>query len=234
MNRNMINRLTVAALSVALPLACLSSAHAQSLNFELPSLPSGGGNGYEQILNYYNGGADQYGDVGPNYGIVFGSDALALGQYPAAPNSNVGNEPGGGNALFFLSGSGDIMNVAAGFNTGFSFYYSAADSGSITVWSGQNGTGTELASLALPAYGNQYPTEPYYDGWAPIGVTFSGTAESVVFSGTANYIDFTDVTLNSGTPAGVPETTGMNICMLTALALAGAGWAFRKQGIATL
>ena len=42
------------------------------------------------------------------------------------------------------------MNVAAGFSTGFSFYYAAPfDTGSVTVWSGLNGTGTLLATDIL-------------------------------------------------------------------------------------
>ena len=177
------------------------------LDFDLPSLPSGGGNGYEEILNYYDGGTDQYGDVGPSDGITFSDTALALGQYPDAPNSNTGNEPGGGNGLIFLSGTEATMNVPVGFTTGFSFYYDAPsdDSGSINVWSGPNDTGTLLATLDLPGTSTN-SDEPYYANWTPIGVTFSGTAESVDFAGTENYIAFADVTLNSGTPSeAAPE-----------------------------
>jgi hypothetical protein len=239
-NRSLINRFKLVALSVALPLASLSHTQAApvSLDFALPDV-NAGGTAYEEILDYYNGGTDQYGSSGANYGISFTSTALALGQYALYPTlSNTGNEPGGGNGMIFLSGSADVMNVAAGFNTGFSFYYAAAFAGSISVYSGLNGTGTLLATLTLPAVGVQDVTEPYYglEGWTPIGVSFSGTAESVDFSGTANYIAFADVTLNSSTPiigSGVPETTGINICVLAGLVLAGAGWAFRKQAIVT-
>jgi len=43
------------------------------------------------------------------------------------------------------------MDVAAGFTTGFSFYYSSADAGSVDVYSGLDGTGTLLASVPLVA-----------------------------------------------------------------------------------
>ena len=238
MSRNVINILKPTALVAVVSLACFSSAHAVpiSLNFELPSLPAAGD---EAILDYYNGGTDQLGDAGPNYGISFSANGVANGQYPAAPGSNVNNEPGGGNELIFLSGSSAIMNVAGGFNTGLSAYYAeaASVSGSLTVWSGLNGTGTLLASLALPGIAGQpNGTEPYYNVWDAIGVSFSGTAESVDFSGTANLIGFSDLTLNSVTPVinAVPDSTGVNICVLAGLALAGAGFAFRKQGTATV
>jgi hypothetical protein len=240
MKTAMHNQLKLAAIVAVLPLA-LSSVQGSpiSLDFSLPSLPSGGGNGYEQILNYYNGGTDQYGDTGPNYGISFGSAALALGQYPLAPGSNTGDEPGGGNALFFLnSGSSAIMNVAGGFTTGFSFYYCAYLPGTINVYSGVNDTGTLLASLTLPAVGVQTTIgEPYFgrEGWTPIGVSFSGTAESVDFGGTANEITFADVTFGSATPMignNVPDNTGPTIYLFAALGLAGMVWVSRKQNTA--
>jgi hypothetical protein len=229
------NRLKIAALSAVLPLAALSSAQAAtSLNFVLPDNV-----GYESILNYYNGGADQNGAIGPNYGITFGSDALALlnANQPNDVGSNVGNEPGGGNAMIFLSGVGDVMDVAGGFNTGFSFYYAAPGyAGSVSVYSGLDGTGTLLASIPLPVTGGG-PGPGLYSLWDPVGVTFAGTAESAIFSGDANYIAFADVTIGSGTPQignNVPDNTGVGIYALAALALAGAGWASRKQKIAAI
>src|SRR5208282_93887 len=78
MKTNMINSLKIAAF--VLPLAALTSAYgAVSVNFNLSDLPSNPS--YEEILNYYNGGADQNGAIGPNYGITFGPDALALLNY---------------------------------------------------------------------------------------------------------------------------------------------------------
>ena len=230
MKSSLINHCKIAALSVALPLALMPSTRAAvSLNFNLSDLYSYGTS--EQILDYYNGGTDAGGATGPNYGISFGPDALALQNYP---NSNVGNEPDGGDAsMIFLSGSGDVMNVASGFTTGFSFYESTPYGGSVSVYSGLNDTGTLLASLSLPISTN-FPSEPYYGGggsWDPVGVSFAGTAESVDFSGTANYIAFADVTLGSENVQignGVPDTTGMSLYGIVALALAGMAWSRRK------
>ena len=112
--------------------------------------------------------------------------------------------------LFFLTGPGDIMNVPAGFTTGFSFYYSAINApGVVDVYDGLNGTGTLLASLALPVTPSGGAPECTYGAfcpWFPVGVTFNGTAMSVNFSGTANQIGFDNITLGSATPTpGTPE-----------------------------
>ncbi len=236
MQPSLLKHLKIAALSAALPLAGMSSAHASiSLNFVLPD-----NTGSEQILNYYNGGADQNGAIGPNYGITFGPDSLALLNYNQYPLSNVGNEPGGGNSAFFLGGLGDIMNVTGGFTSGFSFYQASFEPGSVTVYSGVNDTGTVLATLSWPATGVN-GSEPVFGIWASEGVSFAGTAESVDFSGTANEIAFTDVTIGSANPGtgnghsnGVPDHTGLSIYALAALGLAGAARASRKQAVATV
>lgn len=116
------------------------------------------------------------------------------------------------------------MNVAAGFTTGFSFYYAdqVGFTGSVSVYSGQDGTGSLLSSLSLPSTPNPYNV------WAPIGVSFGGTAESVVFSGSANYIAFDNVTLGSTTPGVVvPEPSSFAIAGLGGLGLVG--YALRRR-----
>jgi hypothetical protein len=224
--------------------ACATSVHAVSLDFTLPTADLNAGGGNAEILNYYDGGTDQFGGTGPNYGISFGTDALALGQYAQYPGySNTGNEPGGGNALFFLNGTEDVMNIAAGFTKGFSFYYDCPSylSGSIQVWSGLNNTGTLLASLTLPGT-SLNSTEPFFGNWTPIGVTFSGVAESVDFAGTANEITFADVTLGSGVPQignsgsgnSVPDNTGLSTYVFAGLGLVAMGCALPKRGNATV
>ena len=173
---------------------------------------------YETILNYYNGGFGGSGSgPGPNYGVVFGADALAL---PNGSGSNVCCEPGGSTgSMIFLTGA-DVMNVAAGFTTGFSFYYAAPYyTGSVQVFSGPDGTGTQLASLFLNTNGS-YCGSLIYSCWTPIGVTFSGTAESAVFAGTANYIAFSNVTIGSAI-AGTPEPGTLIMFGSGVLGLAG-------------
>jgi len=178
------------ALLATFSLAGLSAAHAQTgLIFTLPSIISSGG-GQEQVLNYYNGGTDQYGDVGPSDGIIFDSSALAIAPSPYSAAYNI---PGGGNLLYFLTGS-DQMNVPGGFTTGFSFYYTSPyNSASVKVYSGLNSTGTLLASIPLAQAGSDFGS------WEQVGVSFSGTALSVDFGGVANEVGFTDITLNSST-----------------------------------
>jgi hypothetical protein len=176
---------------------CVASAAVVTLTFE------GIGNN-APVGNFYNGGA------GPNYGIQFGADALGLVSGLAGGSGNFSGAPTMPTVIYFLSGPGDVMDVAAGFDTGFSFYYSAVVyPGSVSVWSGLDGTGSLLASLDLPVTpsgGSAECTYGNYCPWEPIGVAFSGIAESVNFSGVADYIAFDNVTLGASIPtSGVPE-----------------------------
>ena len=98
-----------------------------------------------------------------------------------APGSDKG-------ALYFLTGNQTFMNVAAGFDTGFSFnYVSLSAPGAINVYDGANGTGIVLATLSLspnagscPGYGAEFCP------FSPSGIAFAGTAQSVGFAGVAN------------------------------------------------
>jgi hypothetical protein len=216
----MIKLATVVGASV---IACASAKAVDVLTFN-------GLQNLEPIASFYDGGLGGFGSgPGPDYGITFGGNSLAIISSAAGGTGNFGNAPTGNTIAFFLNGTADDMEVPGGFNTGFSFYYAANYSGSVTVWSGLDGSGTELASIALS------PTaDPYYV-WQAVGVTFSGTAESALFGGVANYIGFDDITLGSSTAGGnVPDNTGAGIYVLAALGLAGATWASRKQAIATL
>ncbi len=75
------------------------------------------------------------------------------------------------------------------------------------VFSGLDGTGSLLASLTLPS------TPDPYNVWVPIGVSFAGTAQSAVFSGSADFIGFDNITLGSTTP-GVPEPAAWSMLLL--------------------
>lgn len=180
------------------------------------------------IGNYYAGGG------GPNYGITFGSDALAIISGAAGGGGNFSGSPTMPTIAFFLGGAGDIMNVPAGFTTGFSFYYSAVVyPGVVTVYDGLDATGSVLASINLPVTpigGSPECTYGSYCPWVPIGVAFSGTAKSVNFSGVANYIGFDNITLGSETPGsgevGVPEPLSMSLFGAGMLAL---GFARRRR-----
>lgn len=166
----------------------------------------------EPVLNYYDGGFGGFGSgPGPNYGITFGANSLALIDSDAGGTGNFGGEPSPSTVVFFLSGPGVVMNVPAGFTTGFSFFYSAPYStGVVEIYDGLDVTGNLLASFRLPltpANGAPDPTGQY-SPFVPFGVSFSGVAKSVNFSGVANRIGFDNITLGSQTPGGViPEPT---------------------------
>ena len=190
----------VAGLVIGLGLAAPSQATVIVLTFE-------GVGDLNPVGNFYNGGG------GPNYGVDFSANTLAVVDADAGGSGNIGGEPSPSTAMFFLTGSDPYMNVAAGFTTGFSFFYSAVNNpGSLIIWDGLNGTGTQLAALALPltASDGGDPSgsfSPFY----PIGVPFSGTAKSVTFGGVQNQIAFDDVTFGSATPGQVPEPTTLSL-----------------------
>ena len=168
----------------------------------------------EYVDTYYAGGSGSAGTgPGPNYGVTFSSNAEVLADYIVestcgSTTSNVTNEPSPQNSLIFLSGSAATMDVPAGFTGGFSFYYAAPYyTGYINVWSGLNGTGTLLATLNLPTTGG-CANVPHYCVWNPIGVSFTGTAMSVDFGGSANYIDFDSITLGASVEVNPGKATG--------------------------
>lgn len=191
------------ALVAVLALGALASAHAVPIVLTFEGLQD-----LEPVDSFYNGGLGGSGSgPGPNYGITFGADSLAAIDLDAGGSGNIANEPSPNTVVFFLSGPGVVMNVPAGFTTGFSFFYSGIQPGSVSVYDGLNGTGTLLASLNLsptpPGPGD--PNGGAYGVWAPIGVSFAGVAKSVNFSGAANFIAFDNITLGSQTPGAIPE-----------------------------
>lgn len=160
----------------------------------------------ESVGDYYNGGFGGNGSgPGPNYGITFGSASLALIDSDAGGSGNFGGEPSPDTILFFLQGSA-VLNIPAGFSSGFSFYYSAVSSaGFVNVYDGENATGNLLLSINLPVTPSDGGDpnglfSPFY----PVGGVFDGIAKSIDFGGTANYIGFDNITFGSDVPI-IPE-----------------------------
>jgi hypothetical protein len=173
------------------------------------------------VGDYYNGAG------GPNYGVSFSDAALAIVDEDAGGTGNFANEPSPNTVMFFLGDNQAILNDAAGFDTGFSFYYSSSEAASVTVYDGLNGTGNVLAQLPLSAQFDQGcsgdPTGTYCN-WTAVGATFAGTARSISFAGTADRVGYDNITFGSVVP--VPEPSEM---LMLAAGLVAIGLAARQR-----
>jgi hypothetical protein len=175
----------------------------------------------DNVNGFYDGGTSSQGYSGTNYGIGFSPSALALIDSDVGGTGNFANEPSPETIMFFLTGL-PIMNVPAGFEDGFSFYYCSSVAGSVTVYDGVDGTGAVLTVLDFPATGiNQVGGDPTgdFDLWLPVGVAFDGIAKSVVFSGVENQTGFDDITFGSETPGGGEETPLSDWALFIAIGL---------------
>lgn len=213
---------SIAAAVSALVLSSAASAAVIVLDFE------GVGN-FAAVNNFYNGGTDSLGNSGTNYGVSFSPATLGLIDADAGGGGNFGNEPSPDTVMFFLDANDAILSYAAGFTTGFSFFYSSSTAATVTVYDGVDGTGNVLATLNLAAQGfDNCSGDPSGDfcNWTPIGVSFSGTARSIDFGGTANQTGFDDITIGSATPGLIPEPASL---ALVGVALAGLGIARRRR-----
>lgn len=158
----------------------------------------------EPVRQFYNGGNGGFGSgPGPEAGVSFSSNSLAIIDQDDGGSGNFGGEPSPSTVLFFLEGEAATMNVPEGFTSGFSFYYSSPQfTTTITVYSGLDATGTVLAVLPLPLTPLNGAPDPTGDfsPLVPIGVSFSGIAKSVDFGGMANRVGFDNVTIGCPTP----------------------------------
>ena len=171
-----------------------------------PVLTFEGLKNFEAIENYYNGGKGSLGTgPGPKYGITFSSNALAY--IPGEQSGKVTPYPGDPSppTVMLLGALGQglapgqpisaTMDVSGGFTGGLLFYDIAiVKKATVTIWSGLDGTGKQLAQMNLPLV----PAGNEAFG-PPIAMMFSGTAKSVVFSGGNDELAFDDITF------GVPE-----------------------------
>lgn len=184
------------ALTSAMAFAGVASAATVTMNFDgltgaAPVLGPG-----EYAANYYNGGCGSSysgGSVscgGPDYGVVWSANAVAFAQPGLTARYNgVANAPSGPNVLGIDKNIprqpiGMLMNVAAGFDTSLSFWYTTAaleDDVFVTVYDGVDGTGAILTSLNLNSTPGYCVAGFQFSCWDPLTVAFDGTAHSVRF-----------------------------------------------------
>lgn len=165
-------------------------------------------------------------------GAIFSPATLAIVDGDAGGSGNIANEPSASTVMFFLDASNAILDFAAGFTTGFSFFYSSATAASVNVYDdvgGSGGTGNIIASLGLTAQFNDNcvgdPTGQFCN-WTAVGVLFGGIAKSIDFGGTANQTAFDDITFGSDKPGAIPVPAALPLMLL---ALGGLGVAARRR-----
>lgn len=202
-------------------LAAIGAVLAVTANADIIVLNFEGLQNSEGVLNYYDGGTgSDLSGPGPSYGITFTSNGTAYISNQNGGSGGFAGNPSGDTAFAFVNNSQPaIMDVAGGFTTGFSFYYSAINAtGEIDIYSGLDGTGTILDSFTPPTTASGQGSNPVCvsDSFCPFfayGVDFSGTAMSVVLTGTENNVAFDDITLGSDLP-DVPEPTALSLAGL--------------------
>lgn len=200
-------KLTSLALLAALAAAPVSAQ--VLIDFEGPT-------SFESVDDYYDGGTDGAGVVGPDLGVVFGGDVLALRNAPPEDVffSNAPSPIG----VMTPVGAASTMNVDVGFSGVFSLYYSstAATSG-VQLWSGLNGTGSLLANLGFLANAQTGCSDTSYCNFDLLSTTFTGIARSATFTGATNVAAIDNISI---TP--VPEPAAMLAMSLGMVGLAAA------------
>jgi hypothetical protein len=192
---------TALFLAVALFCAQAFASSGELMNFQ--------GLGNQQVVgSFYDGGGLA---STPNYGITFSSNFYSLISTTYGGGGSYAGTPLGTPAIFINGTTGSpalgVINVSPGFSNGINFFFSAAFTGhqlgTVTIWSGANGTGTVLATITL-ANNNGICSSPTFCTWTDVGASFSGVAHSVTFSGPANELGLTDITVGSSSTA-IPE-----------------------------
>ncbi|MGA2041402.1 MAG: hypothetical protein ABSH42_19140 [Bryobacteraceae bacterium] len=184
----------------------------------------------EEVLTYFDGGfgsGDQsiMGSIpsgpGPSDGVTFTVNFTAFLSLDDGGVGNFGGNPLGDMAFTVLSnGQPAVMDVPGGFTSGFAMYYAETTTPEfVTIYSGLDGTGTLLATLDLPVTGDGNglgnpactASTDNFCPFFPIGVDFTGTADSVVFTATEAEVAFDGLTLGADLPPQVSEPDALRL-----------------------
>lgn len=192
----------------ALAAGLLSAAPAFSATLDFQ-----GAGEYNFVQDYYNGGTNDAGASGPNFGVSFGPDVLVVTNddyftyYSNAPTPGV----------MAAVGADAALNVAAGFSGQVSFWYSASENTSITFYSGLNGSGSELLTFNLTANAQDGCSDAAFCHWDFATLDLNGQiAQSIQFGGTAGLAGFDNISV---APVPVPAA---GVMLLSALGGLGA------------
>jgi hypothetical protein len=168
----------------------------------------------EFINQFYDGGTGSLGSgPGPNYGLQFTSNAQAIVSASKGGSGNFIGDPGGLPVMFFQTGNNITMTATNGLQTALWFYYSALQAGSVTVYSGANGTGTILASVTLPVNNSGCNTYKLCV-WTVVGVPLTAPAGSVRFAGVADYLAIATIHMGQNIPAAMDLVSSQNPSVL--------------------
>lgn len=159
------------------------------------------------VGNYYNGGCTTLlgFDVncgGSNYGVVWQGAVV------------------GDDSATLVFDTRSIMNIATGFGGSLSFdYYNYRRGGSVAVFTGLDGSGTQLAYADLDKSKD----------WDSFSLVFSGVAHSMIFTGSRVFLSgFDVVTLGDAPVQQVPEPAALGVFGL-GLLLMGAFAGLRRR-----
>ena len=177
------------------------------------------------------GDQSSVGDFYADLGIVFSDQTLALVDFEAGGTGNFANEPSGDTVMFFLDATSAILNFATGFQTSFSFFYTSSVAAVVSVWDGLDGTGTQLAEIALLENGLSGLGDPYGDfaTWNEGVVLFEGTARSINFGGAADKTGFDNLSFGTDKPDGPSPVPLPAAAPLLLGALVGLGSLARRR-----
>lgn len=185
---------------------------------------------FADILSFYSGGLSSQGTSGANLGATFAPNAVAvclnaLGGTCSNASRGGASATSGQGGLGIGSGTSTYFDYPAGFTfaIGFRYAVAAGSFATISAYSGPGGTGTLLAPPLVLLPGS--PGCPAYNAtlcpMGPGGYSFSGVAQSVVFTGQPGQVVWDDLTLGANDPQSpVPEPASW---LLLGLGLAGLG-----------